>query len=296
MELQKSILLFFSSIDNSFFNKLVEFITMFGETTFTLAVVLFVLWCIDKKKGALSTFIMFAATTFMHILKAIVRFPRPWAVIPELQTGRIKTATGYSFPSGHSTTASSIYSALAVAFKKRPISIICAVLILLVPISRLYLCVHWPLDVFCGTILGIGTTAVFMSKFDYIYEHRDKYFKHMVVVGSIIAATGLVMAILIQTEKIDALAFSDFSKNSALVGSALAGFAIEEKYCNFTVDGTWGKKILRLAVGFAVALFILEGVKLFTPYTPVMSFIRYLAAGLWTSLYPMVGKKIGLFN
>lgn len=296
MELQKNILLFFSGIDIPILNKLVEFITMFGETLVPLGIILLLLWCVDKRKGVISSMILFTADGFMFILKAIVRFPRPWALVPELRTGRIETATGYSFPSGHSTTASSFYSSIAFLFKKRALSIICAVLILLVPITRLYLCVHWPLDVFCGTVLGIGTTFVFFKWISKIYEKRAQYGKQIFSVGILITAIGFVMAMLVQAELIDALAFTDFYKNLAMLGGSLIGFEIEESVMGFSTEGSLKQKILRFVVGMAVAVGILEGVKAILPYIPAVSFFRYFAVTMWASMYPLIGKKLKLFN
>lgn len=296
MEFQKSILLFFSNINIKFLDKLVEVITMFGESVVPVVIALFIIWCVDKRKGIISVFTLLTACSFMSVLKAVVRFPRPWVVMPELQTGRIHTATGYSFPSGHSTIAASFYSSIAFLFRKKVLSIICAVLILLVPLSRLYLCVHWPLDVCCGAMLGIGTTLIFINRFFLIYDNRLNCHKQIFIIGVIISIIGFLQALLIQLDCIDYIAFSDFSKNIGMLGGFMIGFTIEEKYCSFTIDGTWTVKIVRYIVGLAVALLILEGVKKILPYVAVVSFFRYFATALWITLYPMVGRKIKLFE
>lgn len=296
MELQKSILLFFSNIDFRFLDKVVEIITMFGEAVVPVVIALYIYWNIDKKKGVVSTFTLLTACSFMSTLKAVVRFPRPWVLMPELQTGRVHTATGYSFPSGHSTNAASFYSSLAFSFKKRVISIICALLIFLVPFSRLYLCVHWPLDVCAGTILGVGTTLVFIDKFFAIYDSRGKYYKQIMIIGIFISVFGFIQGLLIQMACIDEVAFSDFSKNMGMLGGIMIGFVIEEKYCNFSEEGAITLKIVRYIVGLVVTLFILEGVKKILPYVAVVSFFRYFTAALWITLYPILGRKTGLFK
>lgn len=296
MELQKSILLFFSGIDNAFLNKLVEFVTMFGETLVPLAIALLLYWCADKKKGAVTSLILFSANVTMNFIKALVRFPRPWVLIPELQTGRIETATGYSFPSGHSTTASSFYSAIAFAFKKRAISIICALLILLVPLSRLYLCVHWPLDVFCGTVLGFGTSFFLFTKLCNFYDNRKKYIKQIIITGAAFSLVSFVLAALVCAEVIDKTAFTDFTKNMAMLGGVLIGFAVEEKNYDFKIDGSLLQKAIRYVVGMGIAVLILEGSKKVMPYNALTSCLRYFAGGVWVCLYPLLGRKIKLFN
>jgi undecaprenyl-diphosphatase len=132
MNAQVSILLFFQKIANPVLDKLAVFFTLFGEGTISICVMLAILWCIDKRKGFAIAGTVFYGLTGMSIMKAIVRMPRPFTVIPELAAKRISTATGYSFPSGHTTTAATLYTSLAMAVKKRWFSIICAALILMV--------------------------------------------------------------------------------------------------------------------------------------------------------------------
>lgn len=296
MELQKNILLFFSSIHMPFMDSLAELITLFGESLVPITIGVCLFWCVDKKKGAVSAMMLFIACNFMSIIKAIVRFPRPWVLVPELETQRIQTATGYSFPSGHSATASSFYSAIAFSYRKKWLSTICAIIILLVPISRMYLCVHWPLDVVCGLLLGFLTTFSLFSFITDLVDNIQTKYKVLEVVGILLFVIGLVMSILLYYEKIDYLAYSDFSRFIGMTGSCFFFFALEEKKCNFSTDGTVIQKILRLIVGLAVSLFILEIVKKWIPYNTITSYFRYSLCLTWACLYPIVGKKIGLFN
>lgn len=74
----------------------------------------------------------------------------------------IKRSGGYSFVSGHATNSFAVSTFMIASLRKyfKPIY-----LILIWPIlfaySRIYVGVHFPIDITCGTLLGIGIGFVF---------------------------------------------------------------------------------------------------------------------------------------
>lgn len=67
----------------------------------------------------------------------------------------------HSFPSGHTTTAFTIFVMLALLVKNNALKFLCFILAILVGYSRVYLSQHFLIDVFTGSIIGTG--CVFMS-------------------------------------------------------------------------------------------------------------------------------------
>ncbi|EUJ32021.1 PAP2 family protein [Listeria floridensis FSL S10-1187] len=76
---------------------------------------------------------------------------------------RLISISGYSFPSGHAAGAATFYGLLALVliffFIKRKglkwfVGLTALFIILLIMLSRVYLGVHYPSDVFAGFILG----------------------------------------------------------------------------------------------------------------------------------------------
>ena len=99
------------------------------------------------------------------VLKLTVCAYRPWIrsekIVP---AGDSKTAaTGYSFPSGHSLSASVLYGTSAVATHKRKrwLAVLCVVMILLTGFSRNFLGVHTPQDVIVG--ITEGCLVIFLA-------------------------------------------------------------------------------------------------------------------------------------
>ena len=72
-------------------------------------------------------------------------------------------SSGFSFPSGHTTVVTVFYGLIIYFLAKSKLNwklkkvgiFLASALIILVGVSRIYLGVHWPSDVFVGWILGL---------------------------------------------------------------------------------------------------------------------------------------------
>jgi len=113
------------------------------------------------------------ATLLFNLIKFTIERARP-----DL---RIIEAFGYSFPSGHSSTAMALAIALYFIFSKRVDSGLLRVLFLLAAVawplmiafSRVYLNVHWFSDVLAG--LALGLFWVMLLKIFYPHDiHKGK--------------------------------------------------------------------------------------------------------------------------
>lgn len=301
MEIQKQILLFFASIQTPVLDAIVQFITMFGEEYITVAIITFMYWNISKKKGFTTCMCMLSAAQAMSLTKAIVRFPRPWKVIDGLSSVRQSTATGYSFPSGHTSNAAATLSSVAVSFKKRWLSIACAAMIALVGLSRLYLCVHWPMDVACGLLIGVGATILLYDVVSKLFDEVGRGRRAFGIVAIASTALWIVLAVLLQFALIDTEAFTTFAKNVAMLSGASIGYLLERKCFDYVVEeGHWGRKVLRFFVGIAGAVVLLPVSKIVLKavgaYCPITAILRYALVTFWASgLFPLLGKKLGLF-
>ena len=148
----------------------------------------FMYWCTDKSAGlyTLSSYALSSALTV--IVKLTVCVYRPWIrdsrIIPAGDS--VTSATGYSFPSGHTANAASVYGSLAVSAgkKKKQISVICGFLILLTAFSRNYLGVHTPQDVLAAMLLGFAVAFGMSKMFVYLSGNPEK--EDIVLAGGIV--------------------------------------------------------------------------------------------------------------
>ncbi len=152
-----SFLYFLEGLRCSVFDFFFSFITLFGEETIFMAVGMVVFWCVDKYKGYFLLCIGFFGTVINQFLKMLCRVPRPWVKDPNftiVESAR-EAASGYSFPSGHTQTSVGLYGGIARITNNKAVRISMITLAALVCLSRMYLGVHTPSDVFVSLIIAI---------------------------------------------------------------------------------------------------------------------------------------------
>lgn len=110
------------------------------------------------------TILLFAGI-FGKLIKHYVNRPRPLKEMAELISNHQVyihvigvELREFSFPSGHATTAFSIATFLTVLYKRW--AILFFSFAFLTGISRIYMGVHFPLDILGGMILGVTVTLV----------------------------------------------------------------------------------------------------------------------------------------
>ena len=146
---------------NGVFNSFMAYITTYGEELLTMMIVAAIYWCVDKNQGVYTMMTWGTGRLVNGFLKVTACVYRPWIrdarVVPV--DGAKTTATGYSFPSGHTTNATSVFGSIALNKKiTKVLRYLMILMILLVAFSRNYLGVHTPQDV----IVGCGSTVILL--------------------------------------------------------------------------------------------------------------------------------------
>jgi len=156
-----------------------EWVSMFS-TTYLILIPVFLYWAWDKRKGLYTLVSYYLCMVVTPITKLTVCAYRPWIrdsrVLPAGDA--ITTATGYSFPSGHTTTGGPLAGGMAVIAwenkKTRWVSVLLVLWILLTGFSRNYLGVHTPQDVFVAICLTVLSLIVTAKLFKYLDAHPEK--------------------------------------------------------------------------------------------------------------------------
>lgn len=174
-----SVFEFFGKIHSDFLTPIVSAFTHLGDSEFIipLAIVGLIL-CLFKKtrKVGFTLFLAIIVGTLITnvCMKPFVLRPRPFQSLadnPEYwqwytEAGAHEESLFRSFPSGHTTGAFEIGTALFLTISNKKIKWIFPVYSVLIGCSRLYLMVHYCTDVIGGMICGItaGVIAFFVVK------------------------------------------------------------------------------------------------------------------------------------
>ena len=143
-------------------------LTQIGSTEFCffLIIPLMVFLGLSKKYvGMLMVPLSIFGSDYINsLLKAVYKHPRP--DVPHLVV-----AHNYSFPSGHSMNVVALYGLLSFLLlegtkgrvARMVIGSLVILVILLVGISRVYLGVHYPIDVFGGYTVGLAWLSIVLA-------------------------------------------------------------------------------------------------------------------------------------
>lgn len=166
-------------------------ITHLGSDTAVILALCALLWLCGRRI-ALRVAITFGCCALTNqLIKVLFAVPRPWLRDSRLVPveSAVADATGYSFPSGHTQTATSLYASIALTFRRHWLSACCAACILGVMCSRLYLGVHTPLDVVVGCALSLGITWA-LDRLLSRAEAHPQYYRNVFACGAL-AAMGM---------------------------------------------------------------------------------------------------------
>lgn len=256
------ILRFFESIRNPFLDTFFSLITHLGEETFLMLIGLTLFWCINKSQGYYILFLGFLGTVVNQFLKLLFRIPRPWVIdkdftIVESARGE---ATGYSFPSGHTQTSVTTFGGIARARKEKWIRIISIIICVLVPLSRMYLGVHTPLDVGVSIIIALLMVFVLYPILFNILQKPRNMRVFLIVMTALSVGYLLFVELFPFPADIDPHNYESGLKNGYKILGCFLGlwltYELDTNYIKFETKAPVLIQILKVVLGLAFTLLI----------------------------------------
>ena len=290
--------------------KALSALTYFGGVYGFMVLSIIVFWCIDKRCGYFMLSLGFLGTVINQFLKILFRIPRPWVLDPSFEPveSAVADAGGFSFPSGHTQNVFATFGGVFAWTKKVWLKIVCAVLIVLVAFSRMYLGVHTPLDVGVSVVIGIVLLLVLYPVFRDIDRHPNRFYGFLAVLAVLLAAFLLYSYLwpfpdwMYAEEHVVNLI--EARHNASILTGALAAltiaYTLDLRRTRFDTKAIWWAQILKVVIGLVVTLALIEGTKAVLGRSDIVTGLRYFlgvlfAAGVWPMTFgwfSKLGKKV----
>ncbi len=268
---------------------LFRWITMLGDQEYYMVVIPLLYWLWNKHFGIRFSLVFVTSIYLNSALKYNFLTERPDAAV------RLVEADGFSFPSGHAQGNTVFWGYLARELHRRWAYWVAAVLIILVAFSRVYLGVHFPIDVIAGILIGLLILVGFeflQTRYALKFDNR-RYF---------LFTGGAVLLLYLN---------HSFGHAPVVLGyilAALWGYRLETQLIGFTESAPWPKQLVKAVIGVGVlfglrvvtrTLFVsLPGIgedqELLLSLT---TFLRYFVIGFWiTFVAPWLFKVLKLYR
>jgi len=252
-------------------------LTFLGNLEFFLVFMPLIYWCVDRRMGA-RLLVLFLMSAYANaIAKVVADQPRPFQydsrVKPLVHTG------GGGLPSGHTQGTVVVWGYLASQIRSGKLLIIAGFLMIAIPISRLYLGVHFPTDLLGGYFLGALLLALYLR----FALNVEAWLVARGVIWQTAAAVILPILLILVSPQGSRYALSACG---VLLGF-LPGIALERRWIRFCSGGSFLKRSMRFVVGLIVLCGIWLGLRIaFSGLEPVSLFriVRYASVGLWGAL------------
>lgn len=264
----ESFLIWLQQYSNGVLDTFFGTITYLGSESFYLIWIPIIYWCIDKAVGVRLALIASTSAFTNVALKDGFATSRPdplrvRVLLPE-------TGGGYSFPSGHSQGTTTFWFTLVREYSHRWLLVAGSLIVFFVIVSRMYLGLHYPVDVVGGFILGL----IFAMGGVVLLKRLTEPFLRLPLVIQFAAAAILPLVLLILNQSESAL---------HLVGN-ICGFSVgalmERQWIRFEVREGLMKQLVKVVLGIAVLFGVRMGLKALFPEGDLFEFLRYAFIGL----------------
>ena len=294
---------FLREITGGIFDSFFVTCSLFGVDMIVIPLIAIIYWCLDKKLGEYMLISLAGAALVNGLAKIMACIYRPWILDSRIHPVKkaIAGATGYSFPSGHTTVAAVLFGGPVIKGNlSKALKIILIFCLILVGFSRNYLGVHSVLDVIFAIIFTFIVLIIFSKLFDKAEENPN--------MDIIISAVGILISILVllftltKSYPLDydtagklivdpaIMAIDTFEYAGLAVGVFLT-WPIERRLVKFSTDGDTQTKVLRCICGYISLEFIIYVILPLFGKTQIGGFLQYVVIMAFVVLiYPAIIK------
>lgn len=277
---QYHLLLWMQSFHTPVLDKVASYLTYLGTEWFYVLVLPILFWSVNRTIGLRVTYVFLSSMYVNAWLKDAVLVARPIG-LPGIRSWLVSTGTGYSFPSGHAQGSATFWMLTSRAIRRGWFWLLSIVLIAGIGASRLYLGLHWPLDVLVGWALGLvfGLLGWSIGKW---WTYRQYTFPIRLAFAAVIPLFGILVR--------SGPASLEYA---ALLLGVGVGAVVEERFMRLHMDKALWKRVCAAIIGVAglAALYLLFRWAVFLwitstsePSYSMLAAARDLLMGLWGTI------------
>jgi membrane-associated phospholipid phosphatase len=130
--------------------------TDLGSVAFYVMAIAPLFWVVNRRRASVLILLLLASSCINTVAKLWFHTPRPDPHLARVLDLRPYESGSNAFPSGHAQNAVVFWGYAALWIREGRFSIAAMVLIAAISFSRLYLAVHFPIDVAGGLAIGAG--------------------------------------------------------------------------------------------------------------------------------------------
>ena len=136
-----------------------KFFTWLGYPQAYMIIVAVIYWSVDRKLGLRLAIFLPLVASLNSILKQAFHAPRPYWLDPGIKA--IHVSNGFGMPSGHAQ-ASTVWIYAGAYLRRKWFWAVLITVVFMIGLSRIYLGVHFPSQVFFGWLIGVLMVILFI--------------------------------------------------------------------------------------------------------------------------------------
>ena len=254
------LLYWFEKIRNPFLDFIFSAITYLGDEIALMLIAIVLFWCVNKRSGYYMLVSGFFGIIVNQVLKLACKIPRPEKIDPNftiVESAR-EAAEGYSFPSGHTQNAVTVFGSIFLLARKTWVKIVAVVIATLVGVSRMYLGVHtlWDVVAAAGCAIIILLVLEELFKDDEIFAKAMPYISAALVLGSI---GFFLYAYVFTPDSTDPNVLSAKSNSLTLLGCSaglLLVYPLDRYVIKFDTKSSWYGNVIKVVGGFVIVMLL----------------------------------------
>ena len=265
----------------SFLTDFLSKMTFLTELNSAIVIMAILYWSVNKELGSYLLLGWSGNRLANGVLKVTACAYRPWIrdsrILPYGDS--INTATGYSFPSGHTMNGASVFG--GIMFRKeypRILRVVPGFAVALVALSRIYLGVHTPQDVLVGSGIGLLVMWLTLRLTRWIEANPEKDWIVACAGVGLCAAVALYAALKSYPADYNAEGklivdgakmANDTFKGVGYSAGFLTGWILERRFVGFSTEVPVEQKLARAVIGllgyYIVSLILAPWIKAWIP-------------------------------